>query len=183
MSNRIDVQITGLEHTQEIITQLQDALQNEIDDEVSVSAIQIRTKAIRNITRLKIVDQGLLKSSMVVTNSGRDYYVMNTAYYSPFVEFGTGARVNVPAEWTDYAAQFKNTSRGNFDDFVAALAEWARRKGISVDDGDYDNFAFWVALKILHNGLEARPFFYPAYDEVRTALIKRVKLIVNKALR
>jgi hypothetical protein len=180
--NRMSVEIRGSEHFSEVLSQFTESVQTQIDEEVSLSAIEVRNKAIRNITRQGIVDQGFLRSSMVVVKQGRDYYVMNTAYYSPFIEFGTGVQINVPAEWTAYASSFKHTSRGTFEQFVQALVEWAKRKGIQVDDDDYENFAFWVAIKILQNGQEAKPFFYPAYDEVRTALLKRIKLIVKQSL-
>ena len=181
--NRMNVEIRGSGNLTNLLSNITQAVQTEVDHEVSISAIEVRTKAIRNITKQKIVDQGFLRASMTIVNQGRDYYVMNTAYYSPFIEFGTGLQVNVPSEWTAYAKSFQNTSRGTFDQFVQALVEWAKRKGIQVDDDDYENFAFWVAIKILQNGQQAKPFFYPAYDEVRTALLKRVKLIVRDSLR
>lgn len=178
----MDVEIRGSAHFSDLLSHITETAQDQIDEEVSLSAIEVRNKAIRNITKQGIVDQGFLRASMNIVNQGRDYYVMNTAYYSPFIEFGTGIQVHVPSEWTAYAKTFQNTSRGTFDQFVQALVEWAKRKGIQVDDDDYENFAFWVAIKILQNGQEAKPFFYPAYDEVRTALLKRIKLIVKQSL-
>lgn len=181
--NRMNAEIRGSERFSEVLSQFTDTVQNQVDEEVSLSAIEVRNKAIRNITKQKIVDQGFLRASMTIVKQDRDYYVMNTAYYSPFIEFGTGLQVHVPSEWAAYAKTFQDTSRGTFDQFVNALIEWAKRKGIPVKDNDYENFAFWVAIKILQNGQPARPFFYPAYDEVRTSLIKRIKLIVNQSLR
>lgn len=59
------------------------------------------------------VDTGRLRSdiqrAVTKTEAGRVIaaQVGNSVEYAPFVEFGTGLLVDVPAEQTEYAAQFK----------------------------------------------------------------------------
>ncbi len=40
------------------------------------------------------------------------------------------SKVNVPADFTSYAAQFQGKKGGKFKDFVDALTLWVKRKGI-----------------------------------------------------
>lgn len=77
--------------------------------------------------------------------------------YAPYVEFGTGKLVSVPAEWEQMAKSFKGKSSGSFQDFIEAMTIWFKAKG-------YDTKNVWIAcINKLNNGSEARPFLYPAY--------------------
>lgn len=53
------------------------------------------------------VDKGGLKASVRVANMGLTGEVTAGAEYAPYVEFGTGSKVNVPSELKDYAIKFK----------------------------------------------------------------------------
>ena len=53
------------------------------------------------------VDLGILKSSINGEVSGLNGAVGSTVKYSPYVEFGTGGLVDVPAGLEDYAIKFK----------------------------------------------------------------------------
>lgn len=53
------------------------------------------------------VDKGGLKQSIRVANKGLTGEVTVGAEYGPYVEYGTGSKVNVPTELKDYAIQFK----------------------------------------------------------------------------
>ncbi|MNI70504.1 hypothetical protein D3C73_1263220 [compost metagenome] len=52
---------------------------------------------------------GYLKNSIrnFPTQGGLNFSIEVGAKYSPYVEFGTGTEVDVPAELKDYAYQFK----------------------------------------------------------------------------
>lgn len=97
------------------------------------------------------------------------FSVFNTAYYAPYVEFGTRSKTQVPAGLSAYAAQFKGKGRGDFNDFLKAIKLWCRRKGI-------DEKAAWpIAISILNEGTAPQPFLFPSYENERPKLIERLK--------
>jgi len=57
--------------------------------------------------RLAPVDKGLLRNSIHPEIKDLTGEVIANAEYAPYREFGTGNKVNVPPELTDYAMQFK----------------------------------------------------------------------------
>ncbi len=53
------------------------------------------------------VDLGILKASINGEVDGLNGIVGSTVRYSPYIEFGTGGLVDVPAGLEDYAMKFK----------------------------------------------------------------------------
>ena len=79
----------------------------EVAMEVNASALAIQSKARRDV----VVDNGILRNSIQLKeiNTGDKimYTVGSRLKYAPYVEFGTGGTVNVPAGYEDFAMQFK----------------------------------------------------------------------------
>jgi hypothetical protein len=79
----------------------------EVAMEVNASALAIQSKARRDV----VVDNSTLRSSIQLKeiNTGDKimYTVGSRLRYAPYVEFGTGGTVNVPAGYEDFAIQFK----------------------------------------------------------------------------
>lgn len=57
------------------------------------------------------VDLGILKSSINGEVEGLNGIVGSTVRYSPYIEFGTGGRVNIPAGLEKYAEGFKGANQ------------------------------------------------------------------------
>ena len=89
------------------------------------------------------------------------YEVAVNVPYAAYVEFGTGAKVDVPAEMQEIANQYKGGQGGKFSDMIEALKDWCRKKGIP------EEAVYPIAVKILKYGLEPQPFLYPAYRKAR----------------
>jgi hypothetical protein len=122
MANGFNIQIIGLPQVSGMIRGLTTDLEGKIEREIQASGVQIRNKAIRNITRQKLVDQGALRAGMQLSNIHNGVQVWNSVLYAPFQEFGTKGRTQVPPEWQSYAAIFKGpANRGDFAQFVANL--------------------------------------------------------------
>ena len=77
--------------------------------------------------------------------------------YGAYMEFGTGSKVNVPAEFADMAATFKGKKQGTFKQGLEAIKVWCKAKGIP------EEAAYPIFAKILGAGINPRPFLYPAY--------------------
>jgi HK97 gp10 family phage protein len=154
-----------------------EAAQQDIKNEFNASALKIQSTA----KRLAPVNFGQLRNSIVVSSEGTAsnfiFTVSATASYSPYVEFGTGGKVSVPADYAEYAAKFKGKKGGSFKEMVDALILWVQRKGIG---GKSDkSTAFVIARSILRKGLRPQPFLIPAFEQEKSKLLKRIKEILN----
>ena len=85
------------------------------------------------------------------------YKVTVNELYGAYMEFGTGSKVNVPAEFADMASSFKGKKQGTFKQGLEAIKVWCRSRGIPKEA------AYPIFAKILGAGINPRPFLYPAY--------------------
>ena len=111
--------------------------------------------------------RGNLQASVVVAKD-----------YAAFMEFGTRKYAaqyvaSLPAEWKDFAAQFKGESGGSFADMVKNLMLWCKQKGIE------EKAAYPIALKILREGVRPQPFLYPAVN----ANLDQLKKDLNNVIK
>ena|ERR1700748_3758639 len=160
------------------IDQITDELRQEIDGELKDGANQIARQAIVNAP----ADQGFLRNRIKsIRIDEMEYEVVSLSLYSPYLEFGTGEHVQIPAGLEDYAAQFKADSSLYSEDngelsFKEAIFAWCARHGIEQE--------LWYAIYIyigIH-GIEARPFFFPAVEALRPVIINNVVSVVKNVI-
>ena len=112
MADKISFRIEGLEALIKRIGKLAPEIAKEVALEVNASALAIQTKARRAVAS-NSTDKGRLVGSIQLkeTNKGDKitYTVGSRLKYAPYVEFGTGGLVSVPAGYQDFALQFKGT--------------------------------------------------------------------------
>ena len=89
------------------------------------------------------------------------YKVTVNELYGAYMEFGTGTKVSVPAEFADMAATFKGKKQGTFKQGLEAIKVWCKAKGIP------EEAAYLIFAKILGAGINPRPFLYPAWTKGR----------------
>lgn len=182
---RFSVNIQGLGALQAQLRGLGSRMSKEIGLELEAAAYDMHGKATSNITNNGSIDQGFLKASLQVIRdraTGQVHFE-NTAFYAPFVEFGTKGKTRVPPEWAAYAQQFKGLKNGNLQQFKDSILDWLRRKGITPDSGTLEEFADFIVKLILKNGLKPRPFMYPAYRSVADGLPARIQRVVDEVLK
>jgi HK97 gp10 family phage protein len=147
-------------------------IQQEVKDEISASALNIQTGA----KRLAPVNFGQLRNSIYLKEQkiekGIVFTVGASASYAPYVEFGTGGKVSIPAGFEDLASGFKGKKAGTFKDMVEALTLWVRRKGIG--SGNDKSIAYAIAINILRKGMRPQPFLIPAFETEKPKLIKNI---------
>ena len=85
------------------------------------------------------------------------YKVTVNELYGAYMEFGTGTKVSVPAEFADMAATFKGKKQGSWKEGLEAIKVWCKAKGIP------EEAAYLIFAKILGAGVNPQPFLYPAY--------------------
>ena len=110
MADQISFRIEGLDALIKRIGKLAPEIAKEVAMEVNASALAIQSKARRSVAS-NSTDKGRLVGSIQLkeVNTGDKimYTVGSALKYAPYVEFGTGGTVNVPAGYEDFAIQFK----------------------------------------------------------------------------
>ena len=91
-----------------------------------------------------------------------NYKVTVNEMYAAYMEFGTGGKVQVPAEFSNMAASFKGGTGRSFKDGLEAIKIWCRAKGID------EKAAYPIFAKILGAGINPQPFLYPAWMKGKT---------------
>jgi HK97 gp10 family phage protein len=147
-------------------------VQQDVKDEVNASALNIQSGA----KRLAPVNMGQLRNSIYLkeqkVDKGFVFTVGSNASYAPYVEFGTGGKVSIPAGFEELASGFKGKKSGTFKDMVEALTLWVRRKGIG---GSNDkSIAYAIAISILKKGMRPQPFLIPSFETEKPKLIKNI---------
>jgi len=169
------VSLSGMKELEGKLNKLTTALKEDVDNEINASARKIENQA----KRLAPVNLGQLRGSIFSEKiANLTYSIEAKASYAPYVEFGTGPQVSVPADFTSYAQQFKGKSGGKFKDMVEALTLWVKRKGIGNGKND-KGLAYVIALSILRKGMRPQPFLIPAYEMEKPKLIQRLNKLLN----
>lgn len=147
-------------------------VQQGVKDEISASALNIQSGA----KRLAPVNFGQLRNSIYLkeqkVEKGIVFTVGAKASYAPYVEFGTGGKVSIPAGFEELASGFKGKKAGTFKDMVQALTLWVRRKGIG--GGKDKSIAYAIAISILKKGMRPQPFLIPSFEAEKPKLIKNI---------
>jgi HK97 gp10 family phage protein len=152
-------------------------VQQDVKDEVNASALNIQSGA----KRLAPVNLGQLRNSIYLkeqkVDKGFVFTVGSNASYAPYVEFGTGGKVSIPAGFEELASGFKGKKAGTFKDMVQALTLWVRRKGIG--GGNDKSIAYAIAISILKKGMRPQPFLIPSFETEKPKMINNIKKAIE----
>jgi len=139
------------------------------------------------------VNNNFLRGSITSKNDIPFYKEIKVnAFYGPYVEFGTKSKFEANGR-ANIAAKFKGAS-GKKGDFIKAILEWVKRKGIAnrtnakgkqlplakKDMSNYLSIAYAIANKIFKFGIKAQPYFYKAYDEIYPQIIQDLQKAIRK---
>lgn len=194
--------LTGLDAFDKRLKDLKSDVYKDTVAELSASTMRIEKAAKKQAP----VNLGTLRQSIhAVSYAPLTHAVVSYASYAPYVEFGTGGKVSVPPGYESFAMQYKGLPGGTYYDFLMAIAEWVRKKGIR--GGTYMATAYdintkkatkikrfgsksqkfdedvivaeRIAYSILKKGIRPQPFMIPAYEAEKPVLIERLKKILN----
>lgn len=202
----MQARIKGFDTIRKKLQGLPAKLTNDIGNAAKKGAIRIVAQAKKNAP----ADTGRLRSSISWEQlDGLSIRISVHSAHAPYVEFGTGKYVDVPAELQDYAAQFKGKKGGgDFDEMVRYILAWMKRKGIKPgpQEQEYDaesgatiitkpkrvsrakreselqGLAWVIAAKLLREGMRPQPFFYPAFFQERPKILAEIQAIIKKAI-
>lgn len=194
-------EIQGLNELLIKLNTIDHAIREDVNDEMKAGAIEMNNEAVKNIRSNNSIgiSGGLFRDQQMVQVDDHTFEVVNSAPHAAFVEYGTGARANPPAEWAANASTFKGyRPPGAGNDFLMRIVAWVRAKGLSGRysvktrrrQGNKINreaedmaIAYPIYRSILKNGAYSHPFLYPAFIKVGPKIVENVKKILNKAIQ
>jgi HK97 gp10 family phage protein len=170
----LELSISGIERIEKAIKDKEKALVDGVQAELKASALTIEKGAKRNAP----VNFGRLRQSITSDTNGLSVSVDVEAHYAPYVEFGTGGRVNTQG-FDDVANRFKGKGKGGaFKEMLEDLADWVKKKGIARGK-DVKNVAYVIAVSILRKGIKPQPYLFPAYTAEKPKLLQRLKKLLG----
>lgn len=169
-------------------------MQPEITAELDRFGKGVAQSAQNNVSENGSIDEGGLVNSIgsEMTDS-LTVRIFANKDYAAFVEFGTrkfaAAHVaTLPPDWQAFASQYKGRGGGSFQQLLVAITAWVKRKGIAAlptksggksksksSQAAQDQAAYLIARSILINGMRAKPFLYPAFNDNTPLLMERLK--------
>lgn len=109
MADQISFRIEGLDALITRIGKLAPEIAKEVAMEVNASALAIQSKARKSVAA-NSTDKGRLVGSIQLKEINKGdkviYTVGSRLKYAPYVEFGTGGKVSIPAGYEDFAYEF-----------------------------------------------------------------------------
>lgn len=162
------VKVHGVKNVQNLIDKHGKELEKKCKDIVSATSFVARNKAVSSApVAFGKLRQGIgTKTTQIGGKIQAE--VFSNSEYSVYVEFGTGKKFkapsNTPKELLKAAEAIRGQRGGNFQDFLTRLSRWARLKGID------QKAVYPIAVSILDNGVEPRPFMRPAYAAAKRYL-------------
>lgn len=142
----------------------------QIDAQTRIIAMQIEEDA----KKLAPANYGKLRQSISHEKvKDSQYKVSTNEFYAGYMEFGTGTKINIPAEFKDMASSFKG-KKGSYAEGLAAIKDWCKRKGID------EKFAWVIFAKILGAGVNPKPFLYPAWIKGKKDYLDNLKKLLSK---
>ena len=113
--DRITLDIGNLSDVFKKLDTLDVKIQAEVKNEMNASALTIQSSA----KRLAPVDLGFLRNSIYLKEESKDkstvYTVGARAKYAPYIEFGTGTEVTIPAGYEELAKVFKGKNKAKIN--------------------------------------------------------------------
>lgn len=191
MPQGFSLSLTGLDQLQRKLGKRIEAVQKGVAQEIKASAINIQANARKRAPK----NFGKLAQSIHTKSEGLTSDVIVGVSYGAYMEFGTGGKVSIPAGFSDFAAQFKGKGSGTMDEFLLAMLDWVKAKGIS---GTYSTktrkrtggkgkrleedfeVAYLIMRAILKHGVKAQPYLIPSYLEEKPKLIARLKTLLTQ---
>lgn len=163
--------VKGISQTIAKLTAFGKDMEKKIDLELEAIAIQVEADA------KKLAPKNFGKLAQSISHKkvkSLVYKVTVNEIYGAYMEFGTGAKVRVPAEFAEMAKSFQGKkSTGTFKDALEAIKVWCRSKGID------EKAAYPILAKILGAGVNPKPFLYPAYKKGEKDLLKNLEKLVK----
>lgn len=197
MAGGAKIEVKGISALQKRFVAIPKKLSDEMNGVLAKGANDFVNLAAEDAPR----DQGVLISQLSSKKNGNmDYEAVSGAEWSAAIEFGTRSRIQIPPDLTQYAAQFiGKPDGGDYFDFLNAILDWVKRKGIvsrysvktkkeitkySKDDNErLIDTAQAIANSIIRQGIHPHPFFFKQREPIYKQIIQDCSPALQKALK
>ncbi len=135
---------------------------------------------VNDAKRMAPVNEGRLRQSIASLQTKLQVSITVNVDYAAYLEFGTksfaAAHVaTLPPDWQAFAAQFKGSGGGSFQELVMKIQRWVKLKGIAGGD----SAAYLIARSIVRKGIRPHPYLFPAFEKNKIELIRNLKQQLN----
>jgi hypothetical protein len=188
MARGITIDIRGLKDLQKRVGGIAPAILDNVDKAMHLAANDFVNRAVNDAP----VDEGVLRNGISFKRVAQlEYEVVSAAFYSPYIEWGTKSKAEVPADLQSYANQFRGKGKTGNSFFESILA-WVHRTGITArysiktrqkmnstkaDKEREYQAAMAIYYSILKKGIKPHPFFFqqraPVYKALQIELPKQ----------
>lgn len=163
--------VKGVNETIAKLTSFGKDVEKQIDAEIEATVFFIEAEA------KKLAPKNFGKLAQSISHAkvkNLTWKVTVNEIYGAYMEFGTGTKVKIPAEFADIAKTFQGKkTRGNWKDALESIKVWCKSKGID------EKAAYPILAKILGAGINPQPFLYPAYKKGEKELILNLERLVK----
>lgn len=182
-----NVTIIGFKEFEKKVFNLDKEVKKDLSKYVAAAGKQWNELAQKDAPR----DYGRIAQGIKDKPKGLTTEVTSNAVYSQFMEWGTKRRRKVPSDLSSYAASLSYTRTGDYYDFLNAILDWVKRKGIGAtykvetrrkNRQSKDQFlaiAQAIANSIMKNGIYPHPYFFKHKDVVYKDMMAKVKVYLN----
>ena len=168
-------------------------LQGKIEDYATAKVVDAGKEWAALAKRAAPIDQRTLRSEISSFTSGvMEASVVSPAAHSRFVEWGTKGKKIVPSDLVAYESSLSYQRSGDYYDFLNAILDWVKRKGISNVKNSYTGknvggkaakenllaVAEAIAFSIMRHGIKPHPFFFIQRPVVEGKLMSDIKKYV-----
>lgn len=166
------IEVKGLDATLKKFDRLANKSKDDIQSALNAFAADVATDAVKFAPG----NEGKLKQSISPVYGNLEGGVVASVNYAAFIEFGTRKFAaeyvsTLPTDWQNIANSKKGGNGGSIKGLLLALKTWFDQRGIPKDK------QFFIARKILRDGVKSQPFIYPAINKNKEQLIKDIKAI------
>lgn len=192
----MELQAKGLDKLIKKFDVLSKEMQGKVQSELNAWADATSENA-KALVSANSSDEGALLRSISPIYGNGSARVVATAKYAAYIEFGTRKYAaeyvsSLPADWQTYASTFKGKAGGDYYDFLNAILDWVKRKGITArysvktkkrlknskaDDERLLSAATAIAFEILKNGIKPKPFLYPSVNKTLPELKRKLRAL------
>lgn len=103
----MSIQVQGIKQAMKALEDYAETKTEQLEKATQKATINVARGAKQNAP----VDTGRLRSSIHRTSNRLNGTVFTNVEYAPYIEFGTGSKVDVPEGLEDYAMQFKGEGK------------------------------------------------------------------------
>jgi len=172
----VNIEVKGLDATLKKFERLATQSKGDIQAALNDFADRTSSDAKSNLQRNATSNEGKLSQAIQPFYGDLEAGVKVNINYAAYVEFGTRKMAaqylgSLPNDWQNIANQYKGGNGGSIKGILYALRQWFIDRKIPKEK------QFFIARKILTEGIKPKPYLFPAFRDNIPQLKKDIQAI------